>query len=95
MARTLELPYDTATRCEARYAWFEAVRALGWAVFLDSGDPARSGERYDILAAGPRAVFTGAQAPFAATRRLLAGEAAGAAPAEGWPVSGAAIGYFG
>ena len=68
MARPLELPYDTATRCAERYAWFEAIRPLGWPVFLDSGDPARSGERYDILAAGPGAVTTSRDAPFAAAR---------------------------
>ncbi len=94
MARPLELPYEAATRCLARYAWFEAIRPLGWAVFLDSGDPARSGERYDILAAAPRAVITSRDAPFAATRRLLAGERPGA-EAQSWPVAGAAIGYFG
>ena len=58
MARPLELPYDPGTGCAARYAWFESIRPLGWAVFLDSGDPARSGGRYDILAAAPRAVVT-------------------------------------
>jgi para-aminobenzoate synthetase component I len=94
MARTLELPYDTVTRCAERYAWFEAIRPLGWSVFLDSGDPARSGERYDILAAGPSAVTTSRESPFAAVRRLLAGEG-GQADLDAWPVSGAAIGYFG
>ncbi|HYC36557.1 MAG TPA: aminodeoxychorismate synthase component I [Usitatibacter sp.] len=92
MARPLELTYDAASRCAERYAWFEAIRPLGWAVFLDSGDPSRSGERYDILAAGPRAVTTSPAEPFAATRRMLAGESA---DADGWPVAGAAIGYFG
>jgi para-aminobenzoate synthetase component I len=94
MANPVALPYDAATRCADRYAWFEAMRPLGWAAFLDSGDPARSGERYDILAAGPRAVLASSEAPFAAARRLLAGEAAGAG-GEAWPVSGAALGYFG
>jgi para-aminobenzoate synthetase component 1 len=93
MARPLELPYDTATRCAERYAWFEAIRPLGWPVFLDSGDPARSGGRYDILAAGPGAVTTSRDAPFAAARRLVSGEQAQESGA--WPVSGAAIGYFG
>jgi para-aminobenzoate synthetase component I len=93
MARPLELPYDVASRCEPRYAWFEAMRSDGWAVFLDSGDPARSGERYDILAAGPRVVLASADAPFAATRRLIAGEAPGA-DSQAWPVAGAAIGYY-
>jgi len=93
MAEPLELPYDPATRCEQRYRWFEAMRPLGWGVFLDSGDPARSGGRYDILAAGPRAASTSGHAPFDAVRRLLAGE--GAPAAGGWPVSGAAIGYLG
>src|SRR3954469_13281667 len=92
MARPLEMPYDAASRCAARYAWFEAMRPLGWAVFLDSGDPARSGERYDILAAGPRAVVTSGEAPFAAARRLLANEAG---DGEGWPLAGGVIGYFG
>ncbi len=67
---------------------------MGWAVFLDSGDPARSGGRYDILAAAPRAVLVSAREPFAAARRLLAGESP-PADAQAWPVSGAAIGYFG
>ena len=92
MARPLELPYDTATGCVARYAWLEALRPLGWAVFLDSGDAARSGGRYDILAAAPRAVSTSRESAFADARRLLTGERG---EAEGWPVAGAAIGYFG
>jgi para-aminobenzoate synthetase component 1 len=92
MARPLELPYDAATGCAARYAWLEAIRPMGWAVFLDSGDPARSGGRYDILTAGPRAIATGRDAPFDAARRLLSGERG-----EGgsWPVGGAVIGYLG
>jgi para-aminobenzoate synthetase component 1 len=94
MAHPLDLPYDAGTRCAERYAWFEAIRAMGWPVFLDSGDPARSGERYDILAAGPRAVTTSREAPFAAARRLIAGESE-QSPGGVWPVSGAAIGYFG
>ncbi|HEX4763175.1 MAG TPA: aminodeoxychorismate synthase component I [Usitatibacter sp.] len=94
MANPLSLPYDAATRCADRYAWFEALRSLGWAVFLDSGDPARSGGRYDILAAGPRAIAVAPQEPFAAARRLLSGEVAGDATAQ-WPVSGGVIGYFG
>jgi para-aminobenzoate synthetase component 1 len=92
MARPLELPYDIATGCAARYGWFEAMRPLGWAVFLDSGDAARSGGRYDILAARPRAITTSRMGAFAAARKLLAGERG---DAEGWPVAGAAIGYFG
>ena len=73
MARPLELPYDAGTRCAERYAWFEAIRPLGWPAFLDSGDPARSGGRYDILAAGPSAVTTSRDAPFEAARRLVSG----------------------
>jgi para-aminobenzoate synthetase component I len=93
MAKPIELPYDAASRCGARYAWFEAMRRMGWAVFLDSGDPARSGGRYDILAAGPRAVVASRNDAFGAARRLLAGERC---EADGeWPVAGAAIGYFG
>src|SRR6185503_13451103 len=94
MASPLSLPYDAASRCNDRYAWLEAMRPLGWAAFLDSGDPARSGGRYDILAAGPRAVLASGDTPFAAARRLLAAEAAGKG-GEAWPVSGAVIGYFG
>ncbi len=94
MARPLDLPYDAGTRCAERYAWFESIRPMGWPVFLDSGDPARSGGRYDILAAGPRAVTTSRDAPFAAARRLVAGESE-ESPRGDWPVSGAAIGYFG
>ena len=93
MARPLELPYDAGTRCAERYAWFEAIRPLGWPAFLDSGDPARSGGRYDILAAGPSAVTTSRDAPFEAARRLVSGERA--QDGGRWPVSGAAIGYFG
>ena len=55
MARTLELPYDASTGCAERHAWFERLRPQGWAAFLDSGDRARTGGRYDILAAGPMA----------------------------------------
>jgi para-aminobenzoate synthetase component 1 len=94
MARPLELPYDAATRCQERYAWFDAIRPLGWAVFLDSGDPARSGGRYDILAAGPRAVSISAEEPFAAARRMLAGEGCSDA-SRSWPVEGAVLGYIG
>ena len=94
MARPLELPYDTATRCADRHRWFESLRPLGWPVFLDSGDPARSGGRYDILAAAPRAIVTAADDPFAAARRLLHGERDGPASHD-WPMAGAAIGYFG
>src|SRR6185369_10927707 len=94
MAKALPLPYDAATRCDDRYGWFDALRPLGWAVFLDSGDPARSGGRYDILAAGPRAITVAPGEPFAAARRLLVGEAAGDTSGE-WPVSGGVIGYFG
>jgi len=93
MANPVPLPYDAATRCADRYAWLEALRPLGWAVFLDSGDPARSGGRYDILAAAPRAILAAPAEPFAGARRLLAGEAAGEGGSD-WPVSGAAIGYF-
>ncbi len=92
MARTLELPYDTATGCAARYAWFDAIRPLGWVVFLDSGDPARSGGRYDILAAAPRAVTTAREEAFAAARRLAAGESPASRE---WPVNGAVMGYIG
>jgi para-aminobenzoate synthetase component 1 len=91
MARPLELPYDVASGCAARYAWLEAMRPMGWAVFLDSGDPARSGGRYDILAAAPRAICAAREGAFANARRLIAGERA---DGEGWPVSGAVIGYF-
>lgn len=94
MARTLELPYDPGTGCAARYAWFESIRPLGWAAFLDSGDRKRSGGRYDILAAAPRAATVARDEPFASARRLLAGERA-AAPASDWPASGGVIGYFG
>src|SRR5512140_3011810 len=93
MANPIELPYDAATRCEARYAWFEAMRPMGWPVFLDSGDPARSGGRYDILAAAPRAIVAQRKDAFDATRSLLAGERGQGA--EAWPASGAASGYFG
>src|SRR5205807_1421790 len=72
----------------------EAIRPMGWAVFLDSGSPARSGERYDILAAGPAATLTSPNGPFAAARRLLAGAEADR-DATPWPLHGAAIGYFG
>src|SRR5512141_83952 len=92
MARSLELPYDGASRCAARYAWFEALRAKGWAVFLDSGDPARSGVRFDILAAGPKAMLVSRADAFAAVRRLVEGERCADTA---WPVSGGAIGYLG
>jgi para-aminobenzoate synthetase component I len=93
MARPLDMPYDSSTRCAQRYAWFQAMRALGWAVFLDSGERSRSGERYDILAAAPRATLSDARQPFAAMRELAA-----TMPHEGpgdWPVAGATIGYVG
>jgi len=108
MARTLELPYDASTGCAERQAWFERLRPLGWAVFLDSGDRARTGGRYDILAAGPVASLVsrdgraeilrdgGEAAPvsgaFAGLRALLEGAEPGDAA---WPIAGGAIGYFG
>ena len=101
MARTLELPYDASTGCAERHAWFERLRPLGWAAFLDSGDRARTGGRYDILAAGPvvSLVSQGGRAeilrdgggasvaenPFAGLRALLEGTAPGDTA---WPVSG-------
>jgi para-aminobenzoate synthetase component 1 len=108
MARDLEMPYDTRDRCEARYGWFEALRALGWAVFLDSGDHARTGARYDILAAEPEATLVtrggvselvqqGAAAslhddPFDLVRVLAGAPARARSPL---PFSGGLIGYFG
>ena len=92
MARPLELPYDPATRCAARYAWFEAMRPMGWAVFLDSGDPARSGGRFDILAAAPREELLPEVDAFEGLRALVGDPVALEAP---WPVAGAAIGYLG
>ncbi|MCM2327684.1 MAG: aminodeoxychorismate synthase component I [Lysobacter sp.] len=108
MARTLELPYDASTGCAERHAWFERLRPLGWAAFLDSGDRARTGGRYDILAAGPVASLVSregrceirrdgyatpfAGSAFAALRSLLEGAAPGDAA---WPIAGGAIGYFG
>jgi para-aminobenzoate synthetase component 1 len=108
MARTLELPYDESTGCAQRHAWFERLRDLGWAVFLDSGDRARTGGRYDILAAGPVASLVSreggaeiqrdgqatevAGGAFAGLRSLLEGTSPGDAD---WPIAGGAIGYFG
>jgi para-aminobenzoate synthetase component 1 len=92
MARPLELPYDAATGCAARYAWLDAMRPLGWTVFLDSGDPARSGGRYDILAAAPRAVTASRGGAYAAVRRMMDGERASSSE---WPVNGGVIGYVG
>src|SRR3954466_2843456 len=94
MARPLDLPYEPASRCARRYAWFEAMRGMGWAIFLDSGDPARAGERYDVLAAAPRAVLTATDAPFAAMRRMIAGERNVSSSGE-WPLSGGLMGYLG
>ena len=65
---------------------------MGWPVFLDSGDPARSGGRFDILAAAPRAVLTSSEAPFGSLRRLAGSEVSDRGE---WPVAGAAIGYLG
>ncbi len=108
MARTLELPYDETTGCAERHAWFERLRPLGWAVFLDSGDRARTGGRYDILAAGPVASLVlregqaqilrdGATVPapggvFAGLRELLSGAQA---QETDWPLAGGLLGYLG
>ncbi|APV51317.1 hypothetical protein BWI17_17465 [Betaproteobacteria bacterium GR16-43] len=96
MAQPVELPYDESTRCAERHAWLDSVRPLGWAVFLDSGDPARTTGRYDVIAAAPRRtlVVEPGQDAFAATRALLA-EAGPASAAGSWPIAGGAIGYFG
>jgi len=93
MARPIELPYDESTRCAERHAWFESVRPLGWSVFLDSGDPARTTGRYDVIAADPLEKIVAHDAlAFSATRKLLANRG-GTAP--DWPIAGGAIGYFG
>ena len=92
MARPIELPYEPSTRCADRHAWFERVRPLGWAVFLDSGDPARAAGRYDVIAAGPVQTLVAAADAFAGTRHLLSGVEG---RAEGWPMAGGAIGYYG
>ena len=108
MARTLELPYDASTGCAERHAWFERLRPLGWAAFLDSGYRARTGGRYDILAAGPVASLVSqggraeilrdgsepavAENAFAGLRALLEGASPGDTA---WPVAGGAIGYLG
>ena len=107
MARPLDLPYDAATGCADAQGWFERIRSLGWAVFLDSGDRARTGGRYDILAAAPRATLVSAGG-----RIRLAGMGEGASPDDAfeglrallagsrstpgdWPIAGGAIGYLG
>ena len=108
MARSLELPYDETTGCAERHAWFERLRPMGWAVFLDSGDRARTGGRFDILAAAPVASLVsragraeilreGAtvdipEGAFEGVRALLANASSGD---ESWPIAGGAIGYFG
>ncbi|MBL0140723.1 MAG: aminodeoxychorismate synthase component I [Betaproteobacteria bacterium] len=108
MARTLELPYNESTGCADRHAWFERIRPLGWAVFLDSGERARTGGRFDILAAGPQAKLvlrdgrceiermaetaTLAESAFAGLRLLLAETTPGDTA---WPIAGGAIGYVG
>lgn len=108
MARTIALPYDAPSGCAPRHAWFECVRALGWAVFLDSGDPRRTQGRYDVLAAGPVAQLEcragqtrirhadgrveAASDAFAGLRALAA-----LAPVSSnaqWPLAGGAIGYL-
>lgn len=108
MARTLELRYDESTGCADRHAWFERLRPLGWAVFLDSGDRRRTGGRFDILAAGPVATLVSRHGrceilrdgaateitggAFGALRALLEDATADDAA---WPVAGGAIGYLG
>ncbi|MGE0357230.1 MAG: aminodeoxychorismate synthase component I [Burkholderiales bacterium] len=108
MAHTLELPYDESTGCAERHAWYERMRPLGWAVYLDSGERGRTGGRYDILAAGPVASLVsraglaeihrdGAASAvpggaFAGLRELLEGAVG---DDERWPIAGGAIGYFG
>lgn len=108
MAKTLALPYDAASGCAARHAWFDSVRALGWAVFLDSGDPRRTRGRYDVMAAGPAARLEshrgetsirhadGRELPQADAftgLRSLVGMAEGMAEAD-WPLYGGTIGYL-
>ena len=109
MARPLALPYDVASRCAARHAWFESLRPRGWAVFLDSGDPRRTRGRYDVMAAGPVARLESrggcttishvdgreeqAANVFAGLRSLVA--AGNASMTADWPVQGGAIGYLG
>ena len=89
MAHPVELPYDESTRCAERHAWFASVRPLGWAAFLDSGDPSRTTGRYDVIAAGPIARIMsddpGSAGAFDAVRRMLAGARGDASP---WPDSG-------
>jgi para-aminobenzoate synthetase component 1 len=108
MARTIELPYDPSTGCADRHRWFERVRPLGWAVFLDSGDRRRTGGRFDVIAAGPLTSLVSRSgvttilregrevgapaAAFAGVRMLLEGARSGDTE---WPVAGGAIGYLG
>jgi para-aminobenzoate synthetase component 1 len=97
----LPCPQDPATL-------FDAMRALPWPVFLDSGACHGDGAEYSILAAAPRltlctwgpvteirrgrAVVYSAEDPFELLRRYL-----GPTPAEdfGLPFTGGAIGYWG
>jgi para-aminobenzoate synthetase component 1 len=108
MARTIDLPYDTSTGCADRHRWFERVRSLGWAAFLDSGDRRRTGGRFDVIAAGPLANLVSrggvttilregretvtAAAAFPGLRMLLEGARSGDTE---WPIAGGVIGYFG
>jgi len=108
MARAIELPYDATTGCADRLPWFERIRALGWAVYLDSGERARTGGRYDVLAAAPRATLVSCSGEVHLDRggevsrwrgSAFDGLKALAAPARGgeedWPLAGGALGYFG
>lgn len=84
------LPYS-----EHSAHWFQRVRHLGRAVWLDSAWPFSQRGRYDIISAAPLAMLDPAAAePFAAAQQLLS-EHLGSKPGAETPFSGGLIGLFG
>jgi para-aminobenzoate synthetase component 1 len=75
--------------------WFQRVRYLGHAVWLDSAWPYSQRGRYDIISAAPLATLDPASAePFAAAQQLLSDHLA-AEPYTELPFSGGLLGLFG
>lgn len=90
----LTLPYT-----EHSAHWFQCVRHLGRAVWLDSAWPYSQRGRYDIISAAPLAMLDPTAAePFAATQQLLSDHLdadLSTEPCAELPFSGGLLGLFG
>jgi para-aminobenzoate synthetase component 1 len=87
----LTLPYSAHSA-----HWFQRVRQLGCAVWLDSAWPHSRRGRYDIISAAPLAKLERQHTdPFSATQQLLAAHLPATVASHMLPFAGGAIGLFG